>query len=396
MTTLFDDGVEHTDAIAFPGQSAFEFINHSSWPASANARRVLEAWFARYPRNHKPQLRGLLRSRDDHQHYSAVFELYLHELLSTMSSDVHVHPRVGRRQTRRPDFRVRATNGQAFYVEATTISGSGIIKEPAGLLNPFMRALGNVCSDDFFMEIGTSGELQTPPSARRCRRELATWLDGLDYDSVKAAFESPRVARPSFTWSHGDWTITFTPMPKGTRRGIPDLVTRGIHHAGSGFVDSKSPVRNAVSDKASAYGTLRLPFVIAVNTLDIGFHDIDLHSAMLGDERWVVTDSVAGPQAEPTERASNGIFWQAGEPRRRHVSAVAVFRSLLPWNMHRDLVDVYHNPWATHPLTPDTLPLRAWVPENGEMRKRSGAPMAKLLDLPEDWPGERIHRADNE
>lgn len=393
---MFDDGVERTDAIAYPGQGAFEFMNLSSWPASANARRVLEAWFARYPRNHKPQLRGLLRSRDDHQHYAAVFELYLHELLSTVSNDVRVHPRVGRRQTRRPDFRVQSMSGQAFYVEATTISGGSVSKEPAGLLNPFMRALGNVCSDDFFMEIGTSGELRSQPSARHCRRKLAMWLDSLDYDSVKDAIENPRATRPSFPWRHGGWTITFTPIPKGTRRGIADPVTRGIQHAGAGVVDSKSPVRDAVSDKASAYGTLRLPFVIAVNTLDIGFDDIDLHSAMLGDERWSVTNTSAGPHAEPTSRASNGVFWQAGEPRRRHVSAVAVFRSLLPWNMHRDLVDVYHNPWATHPLMPYTLPLRAWVPENGEMRKRSGVPIAQLLDLPEVWPGKRISRSGTE
>lgn len=388
-SSLFDDDVDFTNAISYPGQPSFDFINHSAWPACVNVRRVLDAWFSRYPRNHRAALRGHFRSPNEMQHSAALFELYLHELMTRLGNRMTIHPRVGRTATRRPDFRVHTPTAGAFYLEATTLSSQFKGLGKAGLTNPFMRALEKVTSTDYVMMIHTEGSPTTPPSARTLRPQLERWIAALDYDTVVGLWEHDRDRLPTFTWSHEDWTLRFTAIPKGERRDVLDPVTHGAMMPQAGINDLKTPLKRTIRNKASAYGRVRIPFVVAVNVLDPFLDDIHLHETMLGDERWEIVTTTTGHDVRYAGPAPNGLFTSGGRPRNTHLSAVMVFRSLLPWNMHRDLVDVYVNPFARRALSANALPFKGWVPRDGKMEKTDGRNPGNILGLPSDWPGER-------
>lgn len=60
--------------------------------------------------------------------------------------------------------------------------------------------------------------------------------------------------------------------------------------------------------------------------------------------------------------------------------AISNARDQNPW--------VVHNPWATHPLPFETLPLPQLVPDRTKntMLEKEGLPCSAFLGLPEPWP----------
>ena len=121
--TLFDD-IERSDHRHAPRrEGSFDFLNRSAWPASHKMRMVLERWFEHYPEDSKSDLRARFR-RSDHNHESAFFELFLHEVFRRLdlAPEVHPEPRNGHG---RPDFAVRARSRATYYVEANVAGSVG-------------------------------------------------------------------------------------------------------------------------------------------------------------------------------------------------------------------------------------------------------------------------------
>jgi len=81
MVSLFDS-MERTDCGPRPyGEPDFTYLNRSARPGVEAIRHALDAWFSRYPDEHRPDMAGRLKSSDNLQHRAAFFELFLHELL---------------------------------------------------------------------------------------------------------------------------------------------------------------------------------------------------------------------------------------------------------------------------------------------------------------------------
>ena len=85
-------------------------------------RRTLDSWLEKYPDHEKPDLVSRITSKDSYQHYSATFELYLHELLINLSYEIEVHPETKNCKSTRPDFLVTDSDGFSFYVVAVRSS----------------------------------------------------------------------------------------------------------------------------------------------------------------------------------------------------------------------------------------------------------------------------------
>jgi hypothetical protein len=116
---LFDD-IERADSSPKKGEeSYFRFYNRSARSVMANVRSFIEVCFSNYPAEERNSTRKRLRSGNDSQFESTIFELILHEALINQGCVLTPHPTLPNGSDKRPDFLVVTGEGERFYLEAT-------------------------------------------------------------------------------------------------------------------------------------------------------------------------------------------------------------------------------------------------------------------------------------
>ncbi|MCH8185949.1 MAG: hypothetical protein IH862_07610 [Chloroflexi bacterium] len=115
-------------------------------------------------------------------------------------------------------------------------------------------------------------------------------------------------------------------------------------------------LRLALEEKATKYGPLDVPYVIAVST-ETRFRATsqDEVDALFGDRVWNVPQR--GPVTET--RNPNGFFTSHRDdvPTYDRVSAVLVYRFKWLDEGHEHRIHIYHNPFATKSIAPDSFPI---------------------------------------
>jgi hypothetical protein len=389
---LFDNTARDHEGPARYAEPSFSYLNRSARPAVKRIRQVLEAWFGQYPESEQAELRGRFRSNDDRQHNSAFFELLLHEVLAAMGCFVEIHPSpLDSGTTRHPDFLVRPRAGSCFYVEAILATAESAEESAArARKNEVYDALNRLDSPNFFVGLDIAGAPSTPPSAKRIRAFLKKRLDKLDPDEIGAHWKSGQIkAVPKWPYEHDGWSITFYPIPKSPKlRGQSGVRPIGMVSPEARFVDSSTPIRNAIVEKAGRYGDLKLPYIIAVNALDEAPVDkIDIMDALFGNEQYTVAFGKTGMVSEPEiSRAPNGAWTSEARPRYTRVSAVLLTLGLFPWTVGSARTYLVHNPWAQRPYSSPLTRLPQGIPEDGQIRWQEGDSLYEILGLPPQWP----------
>src|SRR6266436_6016709 len=114
---LFDPGPRREFRWKKETEPTFVYYNQSARPSVVIFREMIEGWFNRFRDEDKKDLRKRFRSPNDHNHLSAFFEIYLHELLSRLGFEVEADPLPER--TTHPDFVASTRGSNLFYLEAT-------------------------------------------------------------------------------------------------------------------------------------------------------------------------------------------------------------------------------------------------------------------------------------
>lgn len=389
---LFDNITRHYEGPALYAEPSFSYLNRSARPAATRIRQALDAWFARYPQSGQADLRGRFRSKDDRHHNSAFFELLLHELLTRMGCSVEIHPSPPDSQiTRHPEFLVQPSQGSCFYMEAILATAESEEESAArARMNEVYDALNRLDSPNFFIGLEIAGLPQSPPRAKRIRAFLKAQLNKLDLDEIAERWKSGGIkAVPHWRYEHEGWSITFYPIPKSPKlRGRSGARPIGMLGHEPKFVDSSTPIRNAILAKAGRYGDLDLPYVIAVNALDeASVDETDIMDALFGAEQYTVALGPTGVISYPeVSRAPNGAWTSESGPRYTRVSAVLVAVRLSPWTVGSAAVWLIHNPWAQRPYSSPLTRLPQGTPEAGRMNWHDGDSLHDVLGLPSGWP----------
>jgi hypothetical protein len=155
------------------------------------------------------------------------------------------------------------------------------------------------------------------------------------------------------------------------------------------WIDTSSEIRDVIIAKARRYRSLDRPSVIAVNALSRWSVDReDVLAALFG--RATITVNIDDPAAVPTaRRVPDGVWTSASAPRYTRNSAVLVAHSLSAWSLGASEVRLYHNPWASRPLTSCLSKLPQAVAKDGKMSYVKGLQIPKLFGLPQAWPKQR-------
>lgn len=247
-------------------------------------------------------------------------------------------------------------------------------------------------SPDYFLEFQYRGSLEGNIRGRTLRERLERWLHQLNFEEISRSYRDQNYGTvPTFTWSEQGLSLTFNPIPKGPEtRGQPGARPVGaVMPMEMRMLRTHDDIRAAVEGKATKYGALERPLVVAVNILDDFCGDIDIWNALFGEEQQVAIRQADGQwQDEWGPRVPNGAWRGRGGPRNTLVSAVVITHQLSPSNLRTHAVELIHNPWAAHPLPAESLqlPQRTVDVPSGQIHRQDGMSAADLLGIPDPWP----------
>lgn len=389
---LFDEIERRDEGPARHAEPQFAYLNRSARAMFSRTRQVLETWFSRYPVSEQADLRARFRSKNDPQHLSAFFELFLHQLVLRLGCSVTIHPSPGESTTRRPDFLAESPSGSRFYIEAVVVTGESE-KDAAATarMNAVYDALDRLDSPNFFIGMELRGGPKTPPRAGAMRSFLRERLAPLDPDQITQLVQSAGFhALPRWRFEHMGWEIDFFPIPKSPRaRGKPGVRPIGMRMGEALWSDPSAAIRNAIVGKAGQYGDLDLPYAIAVNALEAGVDRIDIMEALFGREKFTVKLTPSGPSEPEMTRELDGVWTSPSGPRYTRVSAVLLAGPVLPWNVPRARICLYHNPWARRPYTSELTRLPRAIAQptrDHHMQWQDGESLATIFGLDPEWP----------
>ena len=352
---LFDD-LKRTDASSRQhNEPFFAYLNRSAHSDATEIRSRVESWFGGFPDKARGDVRGRFRANDDHAHRGAIFELFIHELLTRLDCTVEVHPEMPSTETR-PDFFVRHKD-QCCYVEATVIDPKESPFARNTLEEDAVAKINELSSPHFYIFAKVSGKLSKPLSREKVTRPFAELLDAHDPDEIQRLIDREgSFAASSQTIKCGSWSLQgwLEPIAPG-KRGDDRSRTLVIGPARTEAHDSSTSVQRAVRKKAGKYGRLDAQLVLAANARDPFFDKIAEMEALFGNER--VTYFEERPDLPPKlGRKPDGVWIQGGfQPRYTRLAAVLVFRDLAPWNLCGVPNCLYVNPFAGNMKLPDAL-----------------------------------------
>ncbi|WP_419256045.1 hypothetical protein ACN2C6_19235 (plasmid) [Caulobacter sp. ErkDOM-YI] len=379
MPIVFDDIDRDHQGPPTAGETHFSYLNRSGRIEAERVRALVEDWISRYPASDLTALVARLRSSIDAAHYSAFFELTVHELLvQTGHMIVAVEPEVPN-SNHRPDFLVEAPNGARFYLEVVT----SIAQTPQDVaadkrLNDAMGIVDNADAKLFFLDVEIEGKPSQQVSAKALRPALGAWIAALP------ATEAVR-DEPPFVYAEYGMTLTISAFLRRTpREDVGGAI--GVQNMEPYWGTPGDGIRESVEKKASRYGDLDIPYVVAVNAMSDYKREEDAIDAMFGSPCVVVRRYDDG-RTETAESRNNDGVWQGEKgPRKKGLSAILSTERLMPWSVGQRRARLIRNPWATHPLPPLPLGVDELNPIDGKLDKTNGQSFAELFNLPPSWP----------
>lgn len=374
---VFEDISRDLEGPMRPIDTEFGYLNRSNRPEAERVRQLVEQWIARYPESRRAGLVARLRSKRDAAHCSALFELTLHELLIVTGHRlIEIEP-VLSHTTKSPDFLVEAPDGTRFYLEAVLATGKSADETAADArLNDAIHAVECADCPAHVLDLHVKGVPAGQVTLGKLRRELADWISKLPVGEAAKKV-------PAFEYSEGGLTLTVRAFP-GNKPAPGRAV--GMKSIGLYAAQPGEGIRESIEKKASRYGNLELPYIVAVNALRRHHDEDDVLCALFGAPGVVIRGFDGGWTEDEYIRIPDGVWVGKRGPSKRGLSAVLSTERLDLWSLGRRRMRIIRNPWADRPLPPVPLGVDELNPDSDRLVRAEGKPLAEILRLPADWP----------
>ncbi|MEU1161849.1 hypothetical protein ABZ372_14320 [Streptomyces sp. NPDC005921] len=361
-------------------ESDAEFFERIAGPFWDQVRDVVNEWWSHFPPDAQPGLCSRLRDRNSNANvFSALWELYLHEMLRGSGCTVEIEQQMGT-EGKYPDFLVTRGDEQ-FIVEAIWTAENLDATGSRSLPPQVADAIDRVLSPNFYVSYNVDSVGSTTPQQKRLKNELTRWLASLDPDQVTTEY-AQKVPLPRHTWQEAGWSLNFQAIPRSPgKRGDPASRTIGIHPS-VWVADDSDRVLKAVRKKGGKYGDLALPFIVAVGNSAVFPEDEDTESALYG-----TSVEYAHRTGSTFGRNPDGYWTAAQDQAHSRVSGVLTVDNPAPWTWAKKVPVLWQSP------APGSLPapvLPAW--ETAQLvdihveRQPPARPIHAALGLPEQWP----------
>lgn len=377
---IFDDITPDLDGPMAADETDFGYLSRSTRPEAARVRCLIEDWVSRYPEGDRSPLVARLRSKIDDAHQSAFFELALHELLLvTGHVIVAIEPKL-EHTPYSPDFLVQAPDGSRFYLEAVVATAKSAQAVAADKrLNMAIAAIERVESPAHFLDLHIEGKPTEPIRGRHLRGALATWIANLpDSDEAKNV--------PPFVYEAFGAKFSIEAPFRKNQRDRPDDRAIGVRSLEPYWGTPGDGVRESVEKKASKYGELDAPYIVAVNATGEYQSEEDAIDALLGSPCVIIRQFDDGRRETKEGRNPDGVWLGRHGPRNTRLSAVLFTKRFSPWSVELRRALLVRSPWADKPLAAAPLRVDELNPVDGRFVKSEGSALGTIFSLHEGWP----------
>lgn len=375
MSTSLFDTLDRTDTgPAKHSESSFDYLNRTARSSFAHVRKILESWFDVYPVDGQKELRSRFRSGRQESHLGAFFELYCHTLLAAQGYAMKLHPDVGEGMTTRPDFLVIRDGEPFMYFEATLVLPSASQQATVARQAQIEDAIDQLNLQDFFVGMVIQTEGASSPSTNAIGSFVRASVATLDADDLLECQHA------RFSYVADGWSIEFRFIPKKQEaRSKSGTRSLGITSTPHGPMDPQTAIKTKLKGKASKYGKLSLPYVIAIDCLHDFLEVIDVDAALFGDEEFIIRSDGG---ATTSRRRQNGFWWGRNGRTNRRVSAVLCVDHLVPWTVGSSNPELWHNPFAEKPIAAQAWRGPQWIPDSEESRLKfeNGTDVPELIN----------------
>lgn len=352
--------------------SNFTWMNLCAEPYANTARVFLEGLMNDYPDNDRSQLVRRFRSENNSIHRSAFFELITQGWLKAIGHEVlEIEPSL-EHTSKRPDFLVRAPSGQTYYLEATARS------EPSDHLAEVKDAI-NALQSPLYLDLKVRGEPDQNMSARQIARIIADYIESLDPDALPHNWRPLRFVQSGVTFH-------VTPFQKKSERNM-GARTIGCFHGNTQFISSSGDLKSVLKRKASRYGQLDRPYIIALACPEFHLGLEELTNALFGSVAYRFN------RAEP-ERPGRMVRNRDGlwnrpipGPSNTGVSGVLFVPGMdMTAFASRSFLFILH-PEPRHPASQDWFPADTHIIQGEQLHQvETGQRLGLAFDLEEVWP----------
>jgi hypothetical protein len=354
---LFDD-IERTDSGIMGGtESQFAFVNRSAKPLFSKTRDLVQEWFDEVSTKgyDKKDIRARFRSNDEKSHVGALFELYCHGLLRHQGFDIELHQSGDGTTTRLPDFSVSRAGEQLFYLESTLAADTLMDDASRKRIEEFLERVNSLESLNYGLIVDYDGGPENQISSRKAKHFLRGKISQLE-QHAEAAGSWPSEEGITWVYEDQDFEIRFSPMLRDIAdRGKPGLPLLRMGSSG-GTVQPEKTLYSSIKRKATAYGDLTSPYVVAIDTADDFAGDHDVLDALFGPYRYQACRDMSGHDrrtiAKVRDPKGGAAFLDPqGNPENTRVSGVLVAYNVKTTRLAVSETPVlWHNPWAKNPL----------------------------------------------
>lgn len=295
-------------------ESEYTFLDRSGREGLARGRYLLDQWYGELPVAAKASIRAPFGEDAVAPHREALWELYLHEAYRRLGFEIDLD--IGREDPdqRRPDFLLAGSRG-TFHLEATAALGASVLGDSRSnkLAAVLRERIEEVDSRNFFVGVDLKAVGSSTPAPRDVIDVLDRWIAPLDPDEVLAAHAAGK-GLPTTRLSFSGWEVECNAIPVGPdHRDDPEHVVLGTYGEGFNVIDDARPLRRKLKDKATHYGELEHPYVIALLCAGDFAEDTDIADALFGSMSLMI-DARTGEAAPYREQDA---LWHRGMQRTR-------------------------------------------------------------------------------
>jgi hypothetical protein len=362
-------------------ESFYEFLNRSSLEPCIRIRSLIHELVAKYPASDRADVVGRLKSSDESDFRSALFEIVLYRVLDSFCNEIIIHPPL--ENGYKPDFGMLFDDGSKIYVEAVLASErNGLTPSGQRLIETTLDYLNAHPHHSFLLAVKSSGEPSAQPSAKSLRTRIHSWLNSLNPDTDRADAKL-RCAFDVEGWSLNCRAIPLKPEQRGSYPRL--LLSKGN---GANWVNRSDSIRDAIVSKANKYGKLDAPLIVAVNCNCFTLDEHEELNALYGGLRFNYIQDRPDVQAW-LSRASDGAWNGRNGPRYKGVSAAWIFRDLHFHSLSIVEYVLYINPWSRYCIPSSLLELNHYRIDGEVGRFYPGLSTRSLLGLGDDWPSRK-------
>jgi hypothetical protein len=324
--------------------SAYEFFDQSSWKIAEFMREYLNN-IGQCVEEDKEFI-NMFRSKNDKQHYSAIFELLTYTVLKNFGFEIEKHPDIG--TLKKPDFRTVTSGKELQLFLECTLAGNSFEnltdKNRKETVEEIIEGL-----DYFPYYVNLS--FRSISDRAISKKKLINFIEEVKQKSEGISNEE--LFQRKHLYQDDDWKIEISLLRKPDTSHKRSL---GFVSGNAKTIDTSKPILNALNGKKpSRYGISSSPYVICLNTNDLFTKEHCFSEALFGQYDYNKIDL--------NFDYKNGLFIANKQPNNTSISAVIIFRNFDAFTLDNSQIAIWHNPYAKNPVPLNLMPFTEYIYE---------------------------------